>query len=185
MPRVVDTNARRDEICRAVWTVIARDGVEAVTLRAVAHTAGVSVGRIQHYYPNRVELLRDSCRRILDLAATVADDTRGSAATRLSRCLHAQIPTTPEFATGVTVWLSFVTQRANDPVIADLVRHGHEAGVTTIAALLRDLGATQPEQNALQLQALTEGLSLRVVAGSLSPEAAIRVLDEALTPFTR
>ena len=53
VPRVVDTNARRDEICRAVWTVIARDGVEAVTLRAVAHTAGVSVGRIQHYYPNR------------------------------------------------------------------------------------------------------------------------------------
>lgn len=185
MPRIVDTDARRDEICRAVWAVIARDGIEAVTLRAVARTAGVSVGRIQHYYPSREEMLRDSCRRILDLAATVADDTRGTVAARLSRCLHAQIPTTPQFATGVTVWLSFVTQGASAPGIAELVRHGHEAGVAAIADLLRDLGSPHPEQTALHLQALTEGLALRVTAGSLSPDAATAALDAALAALTR
>lgn len=49
--------AQRAVIADAVRSVVARGGMEAVTLRTVAAEAGVSVSGMQHYFPTRTELL--------------------------------------------------------------------------------------------------------------------------------
>ena len=36
MPKIVDWDARRDEILSATWRVIARDGIARATIRAIA-----------------------------------------------------------------------------------------------------------------------------------------------------
>src|SRR5271165_604096 len=48
---------RREQICRAAATVIAREGFAGSTMRMVAEEAGVSTGMINHYFANRQDLL--------------------------------------------------------------------------------------------------------------------------------
>lgn len=39
MTKIVDWDARRDEILETTWRVIARDGLAKTTVRAIAHEA--------------------------------------------------------------------------------------------------------------------------------------------------
>jgi AcrR family transcriptional regulator len=48
---------RREQICRAAATVIAREGLAGSTMRMVATEAGVSTGMLNHYFANREDLL--------------------------------------------------------------------------------------------------------------------------------
>ena len=57
VPRQVDHKARRDQIAEALLDIVAGHGLEAISMRAVAAQAGVSTGRIQHYFANKDELL--------------------------------------------------------------------------------------------------------------------------------
>jgi len=44
MPKVVDWDARRDEVLAATWRVIARHGLAGTTVRKIAREAGYSAG---------------------------------------------------------------------------------------------------------------------------------------------
>jgi AcrR family transcriptional regulator len=57
---------RRDEILRATLRLVGRKGFAAVTLRDVATEIGVSHGLVNHYFPDRNELLAEA----FHLAAT-------------------------------------------------------------------------------------------------------------------
>ena len=57
MPRVVDHAVRRQQIARATWRVIHRDGVRGASVRAVAAEAGLSVGALRHYFDDHDSLL--------------------------------------------------------------------------------------------------------------------------------
>jgi AcrR family transcriptional regulator len=48
---------RREQICRAVAVVVAREGFGGTTMRMVAEEAGVSTGMLNHYFANRLEML--------------------------------------------------------------------------------------------------------------------------------
>ncbi|MER5321587.1 TetR/AcrR family transcriptional regulator [Streptosporangium roseum] len=81
MPKIVDHGQRRDELVRAVWEVISRDGVEGATVRKVAEAAGVSVGGLRHYF--------DTQRGLLSFAAQAVGR---SVAKRIAGHLHADLP---------------------------------------------------------------------------------------------
>ncbi|MEV4754555.1 TetR/AcrR family transcriptional regulator [Micromonospora sp. NPDC049559] len=57
VPRQVDHKARRDHITEALLDIVAQRGLEAISLRTVAEQAGVSIGRIQHYFASKDDLL--------------------------------------------------------------------------------------------------------------------------------
>ena len=182
VPKLVDHDVRRREIAQAVWAVIAERGIEGVTLRSVAAEAGVSVGRIQHYYASREELVRDSCRELLKAATQrfeAVDDT--TPVERLRRLILGRIPTTPEFAIGTSIWLAYEAKSVDDPVIAELVQRGHAGGVRETAALLGECGVTDASSVALRLMATTEGLAIRVLVGGLEPRAATELLEDLIT----
>lgn len=178
VPKLVDHDVRRREIAQAVWAVIAERGIEGVTLRSVAAEAGVSVGRIQHYYASREELVRDSCRELLK-AATQRFEAAGDATLveRLRRLVLGRIPTTPEFAVGTSIWLAYEAKSVDDPVIAELVQQGHAEGVREAVALLDECGVAEASDVALHLMATAEGLAVRVLVGGLGPRTATELLE--------
>ena len=182
VPKLVDHDVRRREIAQAVWAVIAERGIEGVTLRSVAAEAGVSVGRIQHYYASREELVRDSCRELLK-AATQRFEAAGDATPveRLRRLILGRIPTTPEFAIGTSIWLAYEAKSVDDPVIAELVKRGHAGGVREPAALVGECGVADAPAVALRLMATAEGLAIRVLVGGLEPRAATELLEDLIT----
>ena len=182
VPKLVDHDVRRREIAQAVWAVIAERGIEGVTLRSVAAEAGVSVGRIQHYYASREELVRDSCRELLKAATQrfeAVDDT--TPVEKLRRLILGRIPTTPEFAIGTSIWLAYEAKSVDDPVIAELVQRGHAGGVRETAALLDECGVADAPAVALRLMATAEGLAIRVLVGGLEPRAATELLEDLIT----
>ena len=58
MPKNVDHQQRQDDIARAAFELIARDGLMNASVRAVAEYSGYSSGSIRHYFPSHEELLR-------------------------------------------------------------------------------------------------------------------------------
>ena len=57
MPKIVDWDARRDEILSATWRVIARDGITGATIRAIAREANCSRGILAHYFDDKADIL--------------------------------------------------------------------------------------------------------------------------------
>ncbi|GAA1216068.1 TetR/AcrR family transcriptional regulator [Prauserella alba] len=57
MPKVVDREARRLTIADATLRLAATEGLESVSIRAVATEAGMSAGAVQKYFTTKDELL--------------------------------------------------------------------------------------------------------------------------------
>ncbi|MFK8850395.1 TetR/AcrR family transcriptional regulator [Streptomyces sp. Ac-502] len=68
MPKKVDHEARRREISQALWRIASTRGLEGASLRDVAAEAGISLGRLQHYFRTKDEMLVFALRYIETLA---------------------------------------------------------------------------------------------------------------------
>ncbi|WP_219413800.1 TetR/AcrR family transcriptional regulator [Pseudonocardia nigra] len=86
MPRRVDHATRRLEIIRATWRTMAREGVEATTLRKIAEEAGFANGAIGHYFHGKDELLAAAYTHVFtrtnERIAAVTHNLHGMAALR-------------------------------------------------------------------------------------------------------
>jgi AcrR family transcriptional regulator len=60
VPKLIDQDSRRHEIAHAVWRIVVRDGVSAVSIRDVAAEAGLAVGSVRHVFATKAELLEYS-----------------------------------------------------------------------------------------------------------------------------
>jgi AcrR family transcriptional regulator len=86
VPKIVDHEARREELLEATWRVIARTGIVGVTIREIAREAGVSTGILAHYFESKEDLLahalRLSHRRVYDRISERTRDIAGLDALR-------------------------------------------------------------------------------------------------------
>src|SRR3954453_10940390 len=62
MPKEVDHDQRREELLEAVWRVIARDGMEGATIRAIAKETGWSTGVLAHYFGDKDDIISSALR---------------------------------------------------------------------------------------------------------------------------
>ncbi|MFD2025946.1 TetR/AcrR family transcriptional regulator [Promicromonospora aerolata] len=111
MPRVVDHAERRQQIVFALWLVIAQQGIEGVSLRHVAAEAGVSMGRIQHYFGTKEALVLAGCTALVDSAYGGYQETaEAPPRDRLLHVVSQQIPGTTAgasaSASGTRTWRS-------------------------------------------------------------------------------
>jgi AcrR family transcriptional regulator len=66
VPKIVDAEARRQDVVEAVWRIIAVDGLEKASLREVADEAGLAVGSVRHYFAGSDELLKYSFATVIN-----------------------------------------------------------------------------------------------------------------------
>ncbi|WP_399927501.1 TetR/AcrR family transcriptional regulator [Streptomyces kanamyceticus] len=76
MPKIVDPEARRKAVARAVLSVAARHGLEHASLRNVADEAGLAVGSVRHYFADHDELMTFTMR---ELGRRIGDRIRAHA----------------------------------------------------------------------------------------------------------
>ncbi|KQU89614.1 hypothetical protein ASD12_28295 [Mesorhizobium sp. Root102] len=69
MPRIVNHNDRRRQICDVLLDIVAESGMAGVTIRAVAERSGWSTGVIGHYFHGRQDLLLGGLRRAAEILA--------------------------------------------------------------------------------------------------------------------
>lgn len=194
MPRLADHAQSRREIAFALWLVISERGIEGVTFRAVAEAAGVSIGRLQHYFASKEEMVLEGCRQLV----AVADDDHGpdggatdpaEVRAQLTALVEGQIPADEGRRRGAAVWVAYVSAAVAHPAIAKVVADATAGRVEAIARLLAgiradDAGAAEPSPrdraDALRLAALSEGAAQRVLVGALSVEDARDLLRQEL-----
>ena len=184
MPKIVDHAARRTEIVHGLWQVIYTRGIDAVTFRSVADAAGISIGRVQHYFPSREGLILEGCRQLVASAELGDGDDAGDRVAELTEFLHAFIPGSEARRMGASVWFTYVAKAVGDPDIAEIVvandRRTEEAAVERVERARAQSGeSVLPAADvAARIVALAKGLAQEVMLGVRSPESAYRILDD-------
>jgi TetR/AcrR family transcriptional regulator, transcriptional repressor of bet genes len=193
VPKVVDHEERRAELASAVWRLASRDGLDAVTLRAVAAEAGWSTGALHHYFDDKEDLLLFAFRTVADRVGRRVDAARESATEplELARALLAMgLPLDAERRAETRVWFAFLGLALTRPVLARAQRAAYRHWRRLVASTLHEAQergeidpGIDPEREAAGLVALVDGLA---VQASFEPRAIDRarmeeLVDERLT----
>lgn len=112
MPKIVDKDARREELAQAVWRVITKKGMSAVTIRSVADEASWSYGILAHYFPDKESLVSFASelavQRFHEAVAARAHGLHGIEALRAM--LEVSLPIDQERRVAGLIWLNFVAR---------------------------------------------------------------------------
>lgn len=193
MPKRVDHEEKRRDLAEALFRIASARGLQAVTLRAVAAEAGVSMFQIQYYFPTKEEMLRHAWQRITELGAEragkgIAEAARtGDERAVIRACVLGVLPTDERsrmlcavqiayFAVDVTRGSQAPDQQAMLPhlvrLIADQLGHARQRG--RIAPGL-DL---QLEADALAI--MTGGLLSGMLVDAYDATRAAEIVDYRL-----
>lgn len=125
MPKIVDHAARREELARAVWRLIGREGIEAATVRAIAAESQWSMGAVRHYFGTQDELLLfaaevmsqrvgDRVRALYADMAPEGSEDPGDRVDRACLALEQLLPMDADRTVEVLVWLALMTRARHD-----------------------------------------------------------------------
>jgi AcrR family transcriptional regulator len=78
VPKLVDHQQRRAEIIEAVWTLVARDGFGALTMRDIASELHLANGALTRYFPSKSAILRAALERANAVTNERAAESIGS-----------------------------------------------------------------------------------------------------------
>lgn len=191
MPRKVDHDQRRRHIVESLLRITGTQGLDAVSLREVAHEAGVSMGAVQHYFASKDEMLLYALQHWLSLS--VHDRFAGRVRDRLARepagqpagVLHAiaaeYLPHDEAGRADALVGIAFLSRAAVTPALAAALAPAFAGFVQTLSTVFQSAGwPIDPRAEAQRLAALLDGLRLPVLAGALSYQDALAVVDRHL-----
>lgn len=201
MPRSVDKDARRRAVANALFRIVAREGLSAVSMRTVAHEAGLSLGAVQRYFRSKEEMLRFA----LDQAVATARERmsriaigpeRLSFAEGLRQALLTFLPEDEQRLAEARIWVAFYAEAAVHPAFAQVLHELDTEARDNLRRLLayaRSTGELAPDQDphaaAELLLALFDGLlwmAVRQLPGT-PPEpqyAARTAIEAAVTALT-
>ncbi|MGO2111279.1 MAG: TetR/AcrR family transcriptional regulator [Pseudoclavibacter sp.] len=69
MPKIVDHDQRRADIIDGLLRIVARDGLDAATTRALAKELGVATGSLWHYFPSFDALVAAATEKVIELVS--------------------------------------------------------------------------------------------------------------------
>ncbi len=137
MPKVVDHEVRRAEIAEALWRVVAREGIEAATIRAVAAEAGWSRGIVEHYFDSKDALVLYACELALERTLALVKQRHETLVGR--DALRAVL--LDDLAQGKDIWFDLLSTAAREPAMApQLVRFDSEIS-TILAGIIAEMVA--------------------------------------------
>ncbi|MFI2236220.1 TetR/AcrR family transcriptional regulator [Streptomyces chrestomyceticus] len=193
MPKKVDHEARRREISQALWRIASTRGLEGASLRDVAAEAGISLGRLQHYFRTKDEMLVFALRHIESLAQerirARIEALDGEPAPRdiLRACLTGMLPLDEQSRIGFLVGVAHFHRAVHDPSLRTDAREGIPRLRSFFADQLRlaaERGEVRPgrdaDDEAMVLISLVDGLSTYILLDVHTPEKAVQLLDMRL-----
>ncbi|SEG62255.1 regulatory protein, tetR family [Thermomonospora echinospora] len=172
--------AARDRILRATLRLIGEQGVGAVTNRAVAKAAGVSLGSLTYHFPSQTDLLRESLRAFVDTEIVRitghVERLRGTGIV-LDQVAEEVQKAIVDFAYGPEqiANLELHLHSARDPEVRDASARSIAAYDHLAAAVLTALGIPDAERHAPAVVAMLFGLAIRRL--SLGDDSASGTAD--------
>ncbi|MGA5171003.1 MULTISPECIES: TetR/AcrR family transcriptional regulator [Streptomyces] len=190
MPKKVDHEARRLEIAEALWRIASTRGLDGVSLRDVAAEADISLGRLQHYFRTKDEMLLFALRHINSLAdqrirerigalaagpgsGTGTDTGTGPSAESeaeagqgpppravLRECLMGMLPLDEKSRVGTLVGAAYFARAIHDERLREEAREGIPRLAEFLASLLRSARERGETAGGRALDPYTEAMLL-------------------------
>ncbi len=122
MPKIVDHDAQRVRFAEAAMRLIARHGIEGVTMRAVATEANLSYGSLFHYFESKDDLLMHAIRHLTSgqTARVNEYESQYSGLKALEHLLCDDAIVNDSSRESWMVWLTFQYKVALDESFAEL-----------------------------------------------------------------
>ena len=194
MPKIVDWEARRDEILSATWRVIARDGITAATIRAIAREAKCSPGILGHYFDDKADILGSalvlSHRRVGARMTAASAGLVGLDALRV--VMLEALPLDERRDLEAQIEISFWGRALGNATLRDLQHTEFDRLCARLRGHLQqasELGELRPgcdvDLATHQLVVLIDGLSAERVlySGRVTPQRQTEMLDHLLDGF--
>lgn len=193
MPKRVDHQERRREIAEALFRIAAARGLQAVTLRAVAAEAGISMNLVQYYFATKEEMLTFAWRRIVELTGEIAGKgiieamATGDERTIVRAYLTGVLPDGERRRMLAAVQIAYfavdVTRGSQDPDQEPLLPHL----IRALTELLRKAQAKgdipahlDPSLEADALATMSAGLVTAIMVDAYTTERAVEIVDYRL-----
>ncbi|MEU4602819.1 TetR/AcrR family transcriptional regulator [Kribbella sp. NPDC023972] len=170
---------RRTQIASAVWRIAAEQGLEAVTMRAVAAAAGVSLRVVQYHFGTKHQLLVESLRVLHQTNERLARDRIQADLTDPKALLRAVldefVPLDEQRRLSLRALAAYYARSLTDPALAAVFLTGDRSLENLVALILRQAAelkllrpAVDVDSTADLLVAGVTGLALDVVHGTRS-----------------
>ncbi|MEU4410624.1 TetR family transcriptional regulator [Streptosporangium sp. NPDC023963] len=187
MSRADNRESRRNDIAEALLRVMGTRGLHAVTMRAVAAEAGVSLHLVQHYFDTKEQLTLFALRRLAEqMAERLKAKLAGTHRPRevLEAILTESIPADERSRTFHLAYTSYAVLAVTDEALAAhpflAAPDAMESFVAGRLAQAQDDGDMaadlDPRTEAIVLLATAAGLGIAVLAGQRDAESALAVL---------
>jgi len=186
-PRKTPVQARStasvEAILMATIQVLLKVGKESLTTTRVAARAGVSVGTLYQYFPNKSALLRAALQRHLDEVGsaleTVCREQAGSSLETMAAALVTRFLQAKMKDPKASVALYSVSSDVDGArIVREMSQKAHRSIVSMLASSKNEL-ARDPQRVAAMLQAAMAGVSRRLLE-SASPEGDYESLHDEL-----
>lgn len=172
--------ARSTELVATILTaatqVLAKEGAQRFTTARVAEKAGVSIGSLYQYFPNKAAILfrlqRDEWQQTTDMLRSILNDDEKTPLQRLRNLVHAFIQSECEEAE-MRVALNDAAPLYRDAPEAQEVRVKGDAIVDIF--MQKALPAASPETRALAGDLITNALSATGKQFSETPRTAAEI----------
>ncbi len=140
MPKIVDHDSQRVKFAEAAMSLIARHGLEGVTMRAVAAEAGLSYGSLFHYFDSKDELLMHAVRHSTSLQTRRVNEysSQYSGMKALEHLLCDDTIINESSRDDWMVWLTFLYKAALQTSFAEMHAELIDGWLARITRLLED-----------------------------------------------
>jgi AcrR family transcriptional regulator len=169
-PPTAEKVDRQALILEAVLSLLSREGISGVSMRAVAREAGVALGLVHYYFDDKTSLIAASLRRVEEQDIAIVEPDPALPPERRLRAALRRVAD-PEFLT--TEYLSLRLQlwalaQVNDE-FAEINRTAQSRYRAALAALIRaarpDLTRPECERRAADIDVLQNGMWLTSLLG--------------------
>jgi TetR/AcrR family transcriptional regulator, cholesterol catabolism regulator len=182
---------RRERILDAVVTLLGRQGISAVSIRAVAREAGVASGLVGYYFEDKTDLIGAALRRIEEQDVALVSPAAGAASaeatlrTALRRVAKPEFLTTEYLSLRLQLW-SLAQAHEDFARINTEAQARYRAGLAALIQTARpDLGRPECARRAADIDVVQNGLWLTALLGldrASQRRALARCEEIALAP---
>jgi len=169
MPKIVDHNKRKEEIAKATWRVISREGMRKATVRNIANEAGISLGALRYYFSTQEELLIFAMKLVHEQVKERMEKIFASPMNpkeKLTALMLELIPYNDVTRIEMEVWLEFVIHYRKSGIPMKMT-DGIRSFVEFLINILQEEGLLKKDRDkdfeAERLYALIDGLAIHAV----------------------
>lgn len=162
---------RKEHLLDALLRIVARDGLSAVSHRAVAAEAGIPTGSVSYYFPKRIDLVRGAFSHLArqQLERIEAIEVEGTADENLAAVADFATATSlgelqRDSVAGAATEFELILAISRDPDLAPEYREFQERLVAIQEHVAKSLGSTHPERDGRIVQAFLRGVQLQALA---------------------